>query len=62
MRPENVFLLIIHITQFMYGGGVPFGNVQGGGIHLSLMSHINVVQYVTLPPPVLGCLWEAHKK
>ena len=32
------------------GVGGPFGNVQGG-VDLSLMYQINVVQYVT-PPPV----------
>ena len=29
MLPGNVFLLIIHITQFMYGG-VPFGIMYKG--------------------------------
>ena len=50
MQPRNVFLLIIHITQLMYGRGRPFGNVQGGSTafsnvpnNVSTIIHIGVI-------------------
>ena len=49
MRPGNVFLLIIYIAQLMYGGGVPFGNVQGGGTAFSNVP--NKVGSIGNPPP-----------